>query len=642
MKEQLHQLMQLAGVSNIYIVDDAIDNNGVNYPHFIKVLKKAQISGKLGEIDAKNEVFDFADHDEVLEDYSRPFFEEATPAEQLQYMRQACEVISLKDEEDIATNLGFANVLDQLRDEQNNIKLQSFNPREWAKKRISLAKKIPQGLKAIVLFDQKLDLAGGKYLRTRGIDLVKDLLKSNLKDCFITGILTYTVEDENLELIERAKLAVDGDLEPEQLFVLTKKRLEYPPLFVDGIKKLLLNGPSEKIKLAATKVGEAAFNVTKEKLLALDTYDFNQTVLQSSLKEGVWAPETLFRIIDIIYKDEIKRHILSHNLISDFNNLLTEASNLSAVEIALDSPPSTDRYALRRQELYAEGPLINGLFKPLENGDIFKVTAGTGLDGLYILLSQACDLVIRSGSNNIGRRGATVGHLLKIKNYKKADLELEIENSLAVTKKRAGKLQDFNHWKTKGVLEHIEEDPDVIGIVELPRAHVVNLDVLDLVMFNQTGVAEIDITAQAPTTLHAGLAKRFATLLRQYKTIYKEVNTCLNRLSAKKVEQPFINQLASLILPKISLNDKMGEPVLNGNTFSFGIERIKSLRDPYAKNLLDKYTRHLSRTGDLHDFAELEKAVQATPVSEPTPISDLALVSPISTLENGSNPPASH
>lgn len=600
MKEQLHQLLALANVSGVYIVDDALGDGSLAYEHFYALIRKIEATIGLEALDGLEEGIDFESNEGILAEYSRKLWEAASADKQLQYVRYLCDLVPYREDQDLATNLDITRVLEQLREEEHlqKAELVSMSPTDWEKQVTTITSRIPTGKRAIVLFDQKLERAGGRFAVTQGIDLAKELIDSPQKAQFLTGILTYTVPNDNAgeELIERARLATDKHLNPSDLFVLTKKRLEDLPHFVDGLKKMLLNEPCEHIKVQAIAVGEAALEATKAKLLALDTYDFNHTVLHSSLREGVWAPETLFRIIDIIYKDEIKTQLLDKALVPDLNKLLGQATELSKVEIPIGTSASnTERYRLRRQEMYASGELINGLFKPIENGDIFEVTTGTGI-GLYILLNQPCDLAIRSN----GKRAADISHLLKIKAITKESLETKLEEKFAEARTR--KLQDFNFWKTRGVIEYIEQDPHTVGLVELATAYVVDLSVLDLTMFNSSGEAMIDVSATPSDALHIGLSKRFTDLKAIHQKLHNKLEECATAL--RPIRGPWPGKLLQELLPSLSLNTNLGKAAHTGTLFSFGIKRVKSLRDPYAKNLLEKYTRYLSRTGDLHDFAD--------------------------------------
>ncbi len=87
-----------------------------------------------------------------------------------------------------------------------------------------------------------------------------------------------------------------------------------------------------------------------------------------------------------------------------------------------------------------------------------------------------------------------------------------------------------------------------------------------------------------------------------YVKLQTKIHDC--REALKNVQGPWLNQIIQDMLPKLSLNGKLSKVELANTNFTYGIRRIRALREPYAKNLLDKYTQFLSRTGNLHDFAD--------------------------------------
>jgi hypothetical protein len=213
-------------------------------------------------------------------------------------------------------------------------------------------------------------------------------------------------------------------------------------------------------------------------------------------------------------------------------------------------------------------------------------------------VGQACDLMIRAK----GTRGSSVGHLLKIKPMSQAELDAQIKADLDNTHKPQG----FNFWKTREVIEYIERGTQQLGLVTLTRANVVNLDVLDLAMFNSGGLTEITLATLVPAeVLHEGLAKRYSELHAQFSKVAQRITD--GKQALRQVTGSWQKDLLQGLVPKVSHNSKLGKADAHTTAgFSFGLKRVQSLRDPYAKSLLDKYTRFLSRTADLHDFAEYE------------------------------------
>src|SRR5690606_38544004 len=119
----------------------------------------------------------------------------------------------------------------------------------------------------------------------------------------VCALITHLITEVKKELPERDKIVKesDGALSKNDFFALTKKRINDPEKFCDGIKKTLLNEYCEKIKEEATEIIEEAYKEVLTKLNELDTYDFDHIILRSSYGEGVWEVNTLMRIANNFY-----------------------------------------------------------------------------------------------------------------------------------------------------------------------------------------------------------------------------------------------------------------------------------------------------------------------------------------------------
>ena len=70
MREQLHQLLELANVSGVYIVDDAIGDGSVTYEHFIGLVRKVEAVTGLEALNTLDEEVDFEANEPILDEYS--------------------------------------------------------------------------------------------------------------------------------------------------------------------------------------------------------------------------------------------------------------------------------------------------------------------------------------------------------------------------------------------------------------------------------------------------------------------------------------------------------------------------------------------------------------------------------------------
>ena len=97
-------------------------------------------------------------------------------------------------------------------------------------------------------------------------------------------------------------------------------------MFADGLKKVCLNTFCENIKDQTIEILKAAQEETIRQLKKFDTSDFDLTIFKSSHTEGVWEPETLLRITDIIFNDEVRKLIISKNYMASTNPVICAAN----------------------------------------------------------------------------------------------------------------------------------------------------------------------------------------------------------------------------------------------------------------------------------------------------------------------------
>src|SRR5207302_194592 len=154
-------------------------------------------------------------------------------------------------------------------------------------------------------------------------------------------------------------------------------------------KLALLNGKVDDLKKTAREILRAAQENAHKRLDDIDIYDFDQIVFRSSRREGVWEPDTLFRVFGLFHHDETRK------LAKEDANLFTLADAirvLSLIPTKSSTAPNYNTMALQRLELYESGDYLNTHFIPIDVGDIFEKTGES--KKRYILLAQSCDLMV--------------------------------------------------------------------------------------------------------------------------------------------------------------------------------------------------------------------------------------------------------
>jgi hypothetical protein len=361
----------------------------------------------------------------------------------------------------------------------------------------------------------------------------------------------------------------------------------------------MINRYCEVIKKLTVEIIEKAYANALLRVKNINTYDFDHTIFQSSYEEGVWEIETLFRLSDIFIDDEIKNTIITSDFQKEINSHLRKAKQLSDIRFKIEkhTEPYADKYKLRHLEIYEGGAIINRMFKPIDNGDIFEIYEGDeATRGNYILLGQECDLMVRKD----GTRESKLGFLYKIENH-------ELESFLEITKTHyESHRRDFYEAKFK--LDYFKSGTNDVGVVSFKNPIVVDLRMLDLIAFNSDGRARFELKKPIDSTvlsfawekkyskiqdflnMKAGWAVRaFHTLKKLKDAEYTDVRNYLTNINRLKL---------SLTRPEVG-----SDRTLISDVYDFGIRRTMFFRRPGSTILLDVLTKYQARQAELHDFA---------------------------------------
>lgn len=503
-----------------------------------------------------------------------------------------------------------------------SIDVKVLSPQEWESEKINLQNKHGNNNRALGLFDEELIHAGERFVNTKGQDLIVEIKKMGLSDVIICTLLTHkTTSQEELNyrnsIIEHRKQENKDELHKNEFFPLAKDRLDIPEVFADGIKKTLLNKYVEVIKDKTLNIIKQSYQEATKKLENLDIYDFEKAILWASQDEGAWEPETIIRISDIIYENELKRKMVETDYILAINPSLKESQKFLDISFSIpqNAQPYSDKLKLRHYEIYDSGEIINPLRKPLENGDIFEFNGNK-----YILVAQPCDMMVRKSGERHGR----VATLLKI-------------NREYPVKDYNDKLRKKGHYlKEKHPLYYFKLGTDDVGLADFTDYLVVDMDYLELCVFNEKGECKIAFDNPSDKRyLSNAYEIRLNNLVERIKSDYNRLSK-INKLIQVKTRNAFSRKINKL-LPRFNKKNiilrtnykaqlKVIEKELypkfilasTDNTqdsismqphggFDFGFKRVAKYKDYGAAYLLDRYTRHLSRIAEPHDFARPSK-----------------------------------
>lgn len=600
--QNIQDLLSRLNISKIYFIDDAI-NQDTGKATFKGLIEGIIADGKLDELKAINLTgIDFTQDGAVLLDHIDEVWDNVKHSKQLRYFEKAYTITGKPEA------IRDLNVSNNLKDFFAEAQIEFLTPNEWDEKVDEILGGIADGNRLMVIFDQDLKLAQGRYADNgvQGEQLILELKQKNLSDKLVVALLTHTVTDYEGELPKRAEICnrIEG-LNVSDFFVLAKVRLEKHALFGDGIKKVCLNTYCEDVKSKTIEIIQKAQKETIAQLKTFDTYDFDHTVFKSSLGEGVWEPDTLLRITDIIFKDKIRALMISGDYVPTVNTSICSAKEISKIEFPIEDTvnPYKERFKLRHQEIYEKEVLLNKLRRPIDNGDIFLVTDGEKVKRKYILVAQECDLMVRGGQIDKGTRGSRIATLLEIETFTSENLFKDIERKYL--KDIEKKAFQSHYYADKFKLEYFEEGTNKVGIVHFSKAKTIDLNVLDLIVFNEAGEAKIDLNNPSYNADYHNFAwqSRFEIVKDEFTAKAELLTKQLAVIDATE-DGDVKNSLKLSISHLLSFVDKLGIQInFSQNVFDFGLKRVSRVRLPKSKYILDRYYSHLARIAELHDFA---------------------------------------
>lgn len=567
--EVLRRVLRTGNVSKIYYVDDA-HSNTIDY-----LPKVRSVVIKLGEDEKLETLLELKDKIEIdeldaqiINGKIEQLWSELTVEEQFDFYTRILKINNDKGELERAA-LKSILAVSPFKEFINFL-----TPSEWIGQKDKILSSVNEVNRIVVLMDQELGLPGD----TKGIDILKQIPES--ENTYLT-LFTYSITQLDEEVPTRNTLHREKGFPKKRFFVLTKDRAKDDELFIDGVKKVLLNGYFDQMKEKALKIYSDSLAATENELEDIDTHDFDMAVIRSSLKEGLWEPETLFRIIKILLEKNTRLKMIEKNFPSEINGLIRMAKVISkSHECVKYHPEYAKNYAMRHKEIYDSGEIVNKLRMPIENGDIFEIINGKKTFQ-YILVGQECDLMLRSDNSN--------------KKYYSSIFKIEKCDHQQLTERRNAFNNKFplgDYMANRFRMDYFENGKKTLGMIRLSEELVVDRRILDLTTINEDGVSKLSMNSEIEES-HLSFSQ-----LRHVKEIKvfldKEIkNQTFEGTQATSIKIPFA------FLSK----DMKNEFLVNNNSIEFGVKRVMRLRKPYSNFLLDKYHHSKRRDAEDHDFA---------------------------------------
>jgi hypothetical protein len=337
-------------------------------------------------------------------------------------------------------------------------------------------------------------------------------------------------------------------------------------------------------------------------------------VVLGSGKEGIWEPDTVVRIFEIIQRRRVREVLRGEERVVKLTKRLRTLAEIDPLRVANgaddgandaehhsdpeapfgerevapaqpggaaagdnETAPATaapiakaSRAAapvaidLQHDEIYESADHINTLHLPLELGDLF---GKEGSAKRYVLITQPCDVSVRRG----GKRAPDLSHFLLAEVFDNGEKDL------------------FESFE----LPYFART-EASAFVRLSRPVYTRALVLDACVLNADGTARIDVNADSPEALlphwrdrHVAIKEAAKEILEHLAEQEKPTTKFRKAVSGHVMRDPFAP----------------AEADAEAGVIEWNCHRVGRICDPYARALLSRFSQFLARDAYLLDLA---------------------------------------
>lgn len=588
-KKAISKLLKATNITEVYYIDDIFQDDKEIDEHFEEFLAAIEECHSNGQTEGLPNEIIYADIDN-LDDEVRRWWAEMTLDQKKQMLKRYIS----GEEEDRQPAVSIQAVMDKL--------CTCCSPFVWDKEyKTDVKEKINAGQSILLLFDYALSKG------RNGLKYAEEALALNT-DCAYCGIISnqFSIDDEFRQREEYKKQNPKYYIYPLAKERLTIKTDDYSA-FISGLKNILWVKHIELIKEHTNAILQQAFNETINRYLDIQPPTYKQIIVDSSFTEGCQEIDTTLRLFQIILDKKIKESITEETL-SLINKESDIILNIQNQYNANSSHPKVNKQATDfiKDERFLDGSIINTLYAPIQNGDIFKIE-----DNLWILLCQPCNISIRKNGDRSNKYDT--GFLVRLMPTDKVTSSSSKLDQICKDVKnmfpKAINAQVINSYKKE--IQHILASKDQLNyslsfdienieyIAQLNAFQTMSLSLLDNVSFNKEGKVIIDFTeVDLPQGVHRNLSKRYQNIKAEFKDwiqIKENVNNlcydCQWLFDMKAIFSKYFNGI------KYEYSE-------NNQVIILPIQRIGHYRRPYSDDLLTQFSHYISRAGFPHPFVK--------------------------------------
>lgn len=469
-----------------------------------------------------------------------------------------------------------ASSLQEILDGLENLEFVPLSLAEWKEQKTDIIEGA-NAANTLLFFDRDFSREE-EGAENEGFEQLREVQATNVGFC---GLISHTVLLGS-EYDEWISLSEEHNLDRDKFVVIAKDRLKNDPPdyygFLGMLRLAALTGRYARVKCEAWSIFENSLIEAKRAMENLSVLDFDRIVFASSRKEGVWEPDTLFRVFGILMRTAAQSSL---HLDGDILDAVAAARSVSSAPEEITNALEADNHSneplrIQRFEIYDLGDELNRFHSPIDLGDIFLLDSN-GKN--YILLAQPCDLMVRKDgkrsyeNNRLGRTAAL------------AELVIGTDN----------------RRENLGELPFYEAMTGESAFANFARVYQVPLVVLDLCVVHPDGSATLDMNAKISELViepwrnrHNMLCKFFGKALDKYEEL---------------TEAKHNDGITSLALPGSSTALDL-RPAVSGKTLQYGVKRKLRLRQPRSGALLTEFAQYQARAAFEHHFGHRADAPQ--------------------------------
>jgi len=438
--------------------------------------------------------------------------------------------------------------------------------------------------RTLFLFDEDLSKDGGTDKEGRA--LIRDVLGSNDARTAMFALLSHNFAPGDEFIVSQRFTEPDYQFDPSRVVAVSKGNLGSSPLdFARAIKLTVLNPDRHELAKLSVEMMKSAHQEASRKLEELSIYTFDHMVFKASNREGIWEPDTLFRLLNLFQRKEARSAALQS---IELRRLAEKIRSVSNIPTELDEKERPDdAWKIQQLELYEIADFINGSLLPIELGDVFeRIVKNDEERRHYILLAQPCDLMVRP------QEGARKGHINEV---------ILARVSYLRTSDRENEYFTLPHYFSS-------VDKDKTAYVLFTDTHLVSLDTLDLCALNRKGVARIGLSDK-PDHLVEAWQKRHAALLRRYRELIdnrQRITKALERFNdGKKTNHKIKKTILNTLNPAYSRSPLFLATVdVRKKAVSFNCKRVARFEPSHAAAMWTKYCNFMARAAFDVDLGE--------------------------------------